>query len=332
MRKANLNVLQPLLLGFALIAATPLAPLWAEPTEYNDVWDIEVQKNPTETTNAKGSATAPTNAALSPKDSRIIKLESSVAELTKNQKASGKEGPLGVAWPLWLAGGSSLLSLIALMMARGASSSRRGQQAEIQSLSKDIKKLKGNNQSLLIRIGGLEAEKEQERVMNWGKSMAVPPQVSAPLQAQPSPAIPSSVPLSVLAPQPAQALGPAPLSKDSLINALNAGDRQPLRNAAIAELNITSESENALAMGRAVATELEKVPGGGSYCLVTHHGQYWLFPTDRTLKGFSATQPVKGLFLYEKQTIAQPQLLEPALLESNGTLWRVTKMGLIAHP
>ena len=98
------------------------------------------------------------------------------------------------------------------------------------------------------------------------------------------------------------------------------------------ELNITNESENAIATGRATATELEEVPGGGSYWLISLNQQHWLFPTDRTLKGFAAAQPSKGLFSYEQQTISKAQLIEPALLEQTGSRWSVKTLGRIGTP
>jgi hypothetical protein len=271
----------------------------------------------------------------------MVKLESKVAELTKNQEESGKAGLLGVSWPLLLAGGSSLLSLIAILMARGASMNRRRQDEEILRLNEEIKKLKGNNQSLLLRIGGVETQMEQG-VMNWSRAIATSTQKPAPAQVQPSKSMSWPVPVPVVDTKPAPAPipvpapvptpGPPAVTRTSLINSLNAGDRQQLREVASAELNITSESENALAMGRAIATELEEVPGGGSYWLVSLQGEHLLFPTDRTIKGFAAAQPAKGIFNFEQQTIAHPQLMEPALLESQGTRWCIKTMGRIAVP
>ena len=74
------------------------------------------------------------------------------------------------------------------------------------------------------------------------------------------------------------------------------------------------------------------MPGGGSYLLVMLLGQPLLFPTEKTLKGFTAAQRSKGLFDYEQQTIANPQLLEPALLEGAGSSWIVKQLGTIAIP
>ena len=341
MKKANFNALQPLLLGFALVAATPSAPLWAEPIEQNGVVNTEFRDNTTLETNAKGTATASRDAALSPNATQVNELTRRVDELTNKQDASDAAGLLGIAWPLWLAGGSSVLSLLALMMAMSASKNRKKQHGEILRLFDEIKKIRGNNQKLLLRIGGVEAQMEQGK-MNWSGAIATSTQKTGLPQAQPSSAISWPVPLPVIeplsvpdpypVPAPAPAPGPPAVNRTSLTSSLNMGDRQQLRELATAELNITSESENALAMGRAIATELEEVPGGGSYWLVTLQGEHLLFPTDRTIKGFAVAHPAKGLFHYEQQTIAQPQLIEPALLEKRGTRWCVKTMGRIAVP
>jgi len=322
MRKANLNAFRPLLLGLALMATTPLVSIRAQQNQ------SEGEVDPVRT---------PVVAVQSSKDNRIVTLERKVTELTKNQKA----GLLGIAWPLLLAGGSSLLSLIALLMARGASMSKRKQDEDILRLNEEIKKLKGNNQSLLFRIGGVETQMEQG-VMNWSRAIATSTQKPPSAQVQPSKSMSWPGPLPVVDTQPAPAPipvpapvttpGPPAVSRASLINSLNAGDRQQLREVASAELNITSESENALAIGRAIATELEEVLGGGSYWLVSLEGEHLLFPTDRTIKGFAAAQPAKGLFHFEQQTIANPQLIEPALLENQGTRWCIKTMGRIAVP
>ena len=160
----------------------------------------------------------------------------------------------------------------------------------------------------------------------------------APTQIRPIPAPP--MPTQAMQPaepttSPHETPEPAPqalISKPGLIRALNSDDRQQLREAATSELNITSDSENSIATGRSANTELEVVAGGGSYLLIMLHGQAWLFPTQKTLKGFAAVQPSKGIFDYEQQTIANPQLLEPALLEELGNKWSVMKIGKIGIP
>ena len=122
-------------------------------------------------------------------------------------------------------------------------------------------------------------------------------------------------------------------SKIDLISALNKGDKQLLREVAFSQLNITSESKNAIAIGDAIRTELEEVSGGGSYLSVRLQGQIWLFPTERSLKSFNASQKCKGIFDYDQQTtLSSPQLLEPALLEATGDSWTVKQIGRIAIP
>lgn len=294
MRTANLKAFSTLLLSLTLMAATSMTPL----------------KAGVSTSTVQDARTAP---------------QGNLNGGTKDKETANAQdgGPLGIAWPLWLAGVSGLVALMALVLANLALK-------RVKKQSGELKELKRKNQGLLTRIGGVEVQMEQDRVVNRRQVVTAP--ASKPAPAQPLPSQSIAWPAPIPDPKPAPAPGPAPVSKAGLINALNAADRQPLREAATAELNITSESENALAMGRAIATELEEVPGGGSYWLVTLQGQHWLFPTDRTLKGFAAAQPAKGLFQYEQQTIAQPQLIEPALLEKCGKCWSVNTMGRIAIP
>ena len=122
------------------------------------------------------------------------------------------------------------------------------------------------------------------------------------------------------------------ISRPMLIQALNNGDRQAVREHTTAQLNITSDSENALAMGRSQPTQLEEVTGGGSYWLAVIGDQAWLFPTELTLRGFLSMQPSKGLYSYEKQIISSPQLIEPALLRQEGNRWTVETLGRVAIP
>lgn len=133
-------------------------------------------------------------------------------------------------------------------------------------------------------------------------------------------------------PQPIQILSNQDISKTMLTVALNNGDRQAMREYAAAQLNITSDSENAMAMGRSQQTQLEAVPGGGSYWLATIGDQAWLFPTELTLRGFLSAQPKKGLYNYEKQMIGKPELIEPALLRQEGNRWTVEALGRVAIP
>ena len=118
----------------------------------------------------------------------------------------------------------------------------------------------------------------------------------------------------------------------SLIQAINSGDRQALREATTAELNITSSSENSILMGMSQATELEEVSAGGSYLLVSLERRMLLFPTDRTLRSFSTTQPSNGLYSYVQQSVANAEIIEPAVLEKSGAVWRVSRKGRVAIP
>ena len=137
------------------------------------------------------------------------------------------------------------------------------------------------------------------------------------------------------APQPKEVIRssvPADYNIKSLVNALNNGDRQILKEAATAELNITNDSQSKLAIGKTITTELEVVPGGGSYWLIELQGHAWLFPTEGTLRGFEAEQPTKGIFTYQQQIISKAKLIEPAALECSGNLWKVKTMGRVATP
>lgn len=205
-------------------------------------------------------------------------------------------------------------------------------------LRRSHQRLRQQSDTLQTRLSELELQVEQDRIAQLARRT---PRAATPMAPRPAAVaakpVPAAAPLppppAPPAPQPVvPAPAPVPVSKAGLIAALNSGDRQPLREAATAELNITSDSENAIATGRAVSTELEAVAGGGSYWLIAIDQHHWLFPTDRTLKGFAAAQPSKGLFHYEKQTIAQPQLLEPAQLNTHGDRWIVTSMGRIGTP
>jgi len=317
--------LKPLLISLALLTATLPTPIRAVPNPPNageimsdPMLILDKEQEPQQ----PGNTPAP-KAEMGPADAQIDVLEGRITELEREKFATEESGFFGISWELLLNAGSPLLSLISLLLALVALSRVKKQREEVM-------KLKGRYQNLVTRIGGVEVQMEKERMINRNQAIAV----SAPttLASSPTPTPPTQPSWSVPQPPPETNPGPEPISKATLISALNTGDRQPLRAAASAELNITSESENALAMGKAIATELEEVAGGGSYWLIVAEGQNWLFPTDRTLRGFAAAQPSKGLFHYEQQTIAQPKLIEPAVLERSGSCWSIKTMGRIAMP
>lgn len=238
-------------------------------------------------------------------------------------------------WGPWLAGGIGLMAILPISYLYWYTSRLRN---NLSHHEKAIKKLHK-------QISGLEIKFEQERIVNHSRQTLPSPssQTQTITEYMLKNPVPNDLPFinAPIATQiPAKTISPIPLnpeahetiSKVSLIAALNSYDRQQLRNASIAELNITAESENALAIGRAISTELEEVLGGGSYWLIPIQEEHWLFPTDRTLRGFAAAQPSKGLFKYVQKTISQAQLIEPALLERAGSYWMVKSMGLIHIP
>ena len=238
-------------------------------------------------------------------------------------------------WGPWLAGGIGLIAILPISYLLWYTRRLRN---NLSHHEKAIKKLHK-------QISGLEIKFEQERIVNHSRQTVPSPSsqkqtITEYMLKNPVPndlpfinaTIATQIPAKIISPIPLNPEAQETISKVSLIAALNSYDRQQLRNASIAELNITAESENALAIGRAISTELEEVLGGGSYWLIPIQEEHWLFPTDRTLRGFAAAQPSKGLFKYVQKTISQPQLIEPALLERAGSYWMVKSMGLIHIP
>jgi len=150
-------------------------------------------------------------------------------------------------------------------------------------------------------------------------------QQTQPLSFQPT--SPQPLPSQVVPPQPTAAQ-----QQQEITDAINRGDRNRIRSQIGAQLNITSESESAIHLGKAGNTQLEEVTGGGSYWLISIGDEPLLYPTDQTLKGYLHYQPTKGIFNYEKYQVAAPQVLAPARLARNGPGWQVTAMGTIAVP
>ena len=120
--------------------------------------------------------------------------------------------------------------------------------------------------------------------------------------------------------------------QEELTAAVNSNDRPAVRSATRTQLNITSDSDNAIAIGRLTSTELEEVSGGGSYLLMEIENQALIYPTEQTLNGFIQLQPAKGVFAYLKQPISAPQVIAPALVQREGNYWRVQQLGTIAVP
>lgn len=324
MKTTFLKPLQALLVSmalFAAIAASPIKSVANPPNGDATLPEALLNRESSTEPQQSGATTAP-KAETGPMNARIDELNYRINKLEQDKKAAEEFGFFGISWGLLLNVGIPLLGLVSLLLALYALRRVTRQREEVM-------KLKGGYQNLQTRLGGVEVLMERERMINRSQSVSVfapaPP-------SNPTPTPPTQPSWSVAQPAAETIPGPEPISKATLISAINTGERQPLRAAANSELNITSESENALAMGKAIATELEEVAGGGSYWHIAVEGQDWLFPTDRTLRGFAAAQPSKGLFHYEQQTIAQPKLIEPALLERSGSHWSIKAMGRIATP
>jgi hypothetical protein len=319
MRFINLNTRLTCLFTLALISGLPLLSLKAQPVPVPPPSGAQPQPEERLTGNPPVDGNGAVQRSV---ETQISDLEMKLQDL-EARIASKPEAPLDLA--PWLAGGSSLIGVLSLILAGIA-------MLRVQKQREAVIELGRRNQSLLTRIGGLEVQIERDKTMTQSRAMTTATATAAANPAPPQPA--AAIPQAALQPEPMLTAPAAPvvISKTDLIAALNAGDRQSLRETATAELNITSASENAIATGRSQATELEEVPGGGSYWLIVIQGQNWLFPTERTLKGFAAAQPAKGLFHYEQRVIAQPQLIEPALVENTGKAWAIKTMGLIATP
>lgn len=120
----------------------------------------------------------------------------------------------------------------------------------------------------------------------------------------------------------------------SLARAIEANDTALIRELAESELNITRESDDALAR-RVVGhkTQLEDVSGGGSYYRLTDGNETRLFPTSQSLKLFAKTQRSLGTFNYQPEPNAQAEIKHPALIaQAPSGRWEVLEMGVIVVP
>jgi hypothetical protein len=323
MKTTFLKQRQLLLASITILAAIATSPMRSVANPANDLQTDPVLRLQQQQTTEQQQGTPPVpKADRLPGNAQKVNSGKERTQPEQNTSTENEPGFFGIPWALILNAGSSILGLSSLLLAFVAYSRATNQREEVM-------RLKGRYQDMLKRLGSVEVQMEQDRMVSRNPSI----DVSAPIPAAIPTPVPSAPPTWTIPQATAETPSVAePISKATLINALNIGDRQPLRAASTAELNITSESENALAMGKAIATELEEVAGGGSYWLIAAEGQDWLFPTDRTLRGFAAAQPSKGLFHYEQQTIAQPRLMEPALLERSGSRWIIKTMGKIGLP
>ena len=247
--------------------------------------------------------------------------------------ATETPAPFGIRLEIILASAALLASVVSILLFWRL----------FQSLDNDLRRIKASvknfENQIALKFGGLETEQERRLAQMKADVQSVQKkqaffEASSALKSQPSPfqAATSSSPPTTAMVSNIPENSPPNLTVGSLIQAINTGDRQVLREATTAELNITSASENTIAMGMSEATELEEVSAGGSYLLASLEGRTLLFPTDRTLRGFSTTQPSKGLYSYEQQSVAKAEIIEPAVLEKNGVVWRVSQKGRVAVP
>jgi hypothetical protein len=114
-------------------------------------------------------------------------------------------------------------------------------------------------------------------------------------------------------------------------DAFNHNDRSALQSKAPEEMNVTTETEIALANPTAnVTTRLEIVKGGGSYLLIHQGEKHWLIPTFPTLRGFLNSQPSRGIFSYARESVDTVELRRPAEVKEVGGVWEVVNMGVVA--
>ena len=117
--------------------------------------------------------------------------------------------------------------------------------------------------------------------------------------------------------------------------AVLSNDRSQIRSIAIAELNVTQASEDALIRSTSnIDTQLEIVAGGGSYLLISHGNKYWVCPTVQTLTSFTSYKPQKGIFNYEEvSTVSTAELKLAAEVEPiNEGVWKVASKGIVWVP
>lgn len=352
MRKLKPNKLLLQLLFLALMAVSGLNPAESQQKQSSDQRSKEerekfvVEPEGSKNTITPQNTNTPSEGTASPNlnSDSVGNLQDRLNNYIESQNAKDDPKLLNVGWLQWVVGISGLISIasatLSFVVLRKTGSAMERLREKINNLKRDIDRdsdlnfqiIKSDNYKLVNNVRDLKRALEKMQIeKNLSMAMSTPtPKPSAVIDQFFSTTDFAKFPLTTPDPQPLE--GPEPVRKRSLITALNSGDSKTLRDIAAAELNITSESENDVYLSRAVATQLEEVAGGGSFLLVSLEGKHWLFPTDRTLKGFAAAQPAKGLFKYEQKTIAHPQLVEPAQLESNGAFWRVVCMGSIGIP
>lgn len=261
-----------------------------------------------------------------PESAEMNQIKEDIIQLKEDSK-SNKKTQDGSTWLFlvpWLTGGSGLIALASILLS----------QFQRKELLLAFKQSKLKIDKMQKQINNLDLKIERQNILDLNRQ--IPSSSLSSKQQYTDPPYSDTTSTKFIQMMPHEVTQPEkissnPATKASLIEAINNYDRQQLRNASTAELNITSESENALATGRAITTKLEEVLGGGSYLLVPLQGEHWLFPTERTLKGFGR-QSTKVIFQHEQKAIGHSQLVEPALLAKEGTFWTIKVVGRINTP
>ena len=201
--------------------------------------------------------------------------------------------------------------------------------SRIEAASKnDVKALQYNLENLGNQFQIQRILASNTATQSVTSSNFIAKQLSPPVPPTPSPT-----------PKPEPTPEPQVSYADELIAIYSAAvlsnDRSQIRSIAIAELNVTQASEDALIRSTSnIDTQLEIVAGGGSYLLISHGNKYWVCPTVQTLTSFTSYKPQKGIFNYEEvSTVSTAELKLAAEVEqiSEG-VWEVISKGIVWVP
>ena len=187
---------------------------------------------------------------------------------------------------------------------------------------KELADLRSSYANLSIQLRLIHEQMRSASVQTLDTSIIVPdsPEPSCTPETSPPPEIPEQLGCQVTA---------------LYLSAVLSNDRNRIRSIAKAELNITQSSEEALTRATtAFATQLQSVPGGGSYLLIEYGSKYWICPTVQTLTSFTTIKPLKGIFDYEGITsVSTAELKQPAEAEQiRDGIWQVVSKGIVLVP
>jgi len=258
-----------------------------------------------------------------------------------------QQGPWGLSNGLWLnlvallLGGtgtvwSALNSEASRTLSNRLSRNLHNHQNVLEAHERRVNKASNSIEDLQGRLTSLSASYQQLQRETTTLATNIElqrKQISAAQVRRSEPGFPLAFPETTYQQQVPKPQVPLPEQQlAELTAAINRGDRQAIRAAMRAQLNITRASENAIVTGRLNETALEEVSAGGSYWLTQIGEGVWLYPTELTLKGFAHEQPSKGIFHFNQQAISSPQVMTPARLITNGSNWQIADLGSIAVP